>query len=157
MKWETLAVAVLGLAALTIACGGNGGSSSSLSGTPDAASAAAECSKSAAKELTEQVEPLIDRFDDANERAGSTSRISLSPVIGEMQEVRRDFKDLEVDSCAEQAKEVMVDYMDKTIDAYIAFLADESDSTVRQLIEDAGDVQVEAVVAWGVIFSKADE
>jgi len=89
----------------------------------------------------QECDMLIEEFLDLNERASSTSRIALSPVIGEMQDVKRRFKYLEEPSfCTNTAdyKDAVVQGMEYTIQAYLDFMA-EKEYMVETDMELAGD------------------
>ena len=113
------------------------------------------CSPEEAISLQDSVKPRIEHFDDANQRASRTSRIALSPVLGELQDVKRQFNNITMPSCADEARSLMVKYMEAVIDAYLAFLADEPDSVVENYFEDATNRQTRAVEAWTLIFLEA--
>ncbi len=130
------------------ACGGSSSSSESTS----APAVAENCSSDDATRLKASVQPLMARFDDANKLANSTSRIALSGVISEMQATRRDFEALTVPDCAALAKTQMVDFMDKAIDAYLSFLAQDSDSIVQSKITAATTAETTATISWAAIF-----
>lgn len=95
------------------------------------------CSEQA-KEYIKEAEELFDDWDDANRLAGTTSRIALSPVIARLQEIRREASNLQVPECAEKVNDVLLDYMDKTIDGYIAFMSKEDDDKVNDIFDEAG-------------------
>lgn len=118
-------------------------------------SAVGECGEKDAKKVDATITPSVDRFRDAQSRARSTSRIALSPVIGEMQEARREFEALDLPSCAEQAGSTQVRAMNLYIQAYIAFLGQEPDSYVSGLMTEALKAYLEAAVEWSTIHSIA--
>ena len=90
-----------------------------------------------AQVFVQQVDSLLSEWDDTNELAGSTSRIALSPIIGQLQELRRRVYDTETPTCAGGVKQLLLDYMDNTIAAYLAFMAQEDDSVVEAAFEKA--------------------
>jgi hypothetical protein len=90
-----------------------------------------------AKSFVEAVEPLFDDWDDANRLAGSTSRMALSPVIGRLQDLRRSASDIAAPACAGGVRKLMLDYMDSTIEGYLAFLAQDSDANVQKHFDEA--------------------
>lgn len=155
-------VVVLSIAYAVLQLGSDGrDDSGSPSSRERDATPTTECSTDQARSLKLKVEPLIEGFDDTNERAASTARIALSPAIGEMQEIRRELRAFDVPECAQEAKTLLVDYMDTTIDAYIAFLGGGSDSVgdflASSLLEEAATAQLKAALEWAVIFAKAEE
>lgn len=54
-----------------------------------------------------------------------------------MQETRREFEAIEAPSCASLFKEKVTLFMDSSIDGYIAFLGQDSDSRVQAYFVDA--------------------
>lgn len=85
----------------------------------------------------ETVDPYLEDWDDTNAIASSTARINLSGPVGEMQDIKRDVEDLEVDPCLEDAHADLVTYMERTIDAYIAFMSNEDDELIQMTMETA--------------------
>jgi hypothetical protein len=83
------------------------------------------------------VTPYLEDWDDTNATASSTARTNLSGPIGEMQDIKRDVEDLEVEPCLEDAHANLVTYMERTIDAYIAFMNNEDDELVQSTMETA--------------------
>lgn len=90
-----------------------------------------------AAEFTETLQTYFDDWDDANNVARSTSRVSLSPAISELQAIRREVAELAAPTCAVEVHNMFIDYMDKTIDSYLSFMANEGDSVLSQKFEDA--------------------
>lgn len=90
-----------------------------------------------AKPFVQKIDPLLDRWIDIQERAGSTSRIALSPVVGEMQDLRREAKAVVAPECAQRAKDLFLDSMGYAIDAYLAFMAEKPDSEVSVNLDKA--------------------
>jgi hypothetical protein len=147
-----LGIATCGLAT---ACGG--GNDAVEDDAAPTNTSTAVCSAEDATAAKEDLDLIIERFDDANARAGTTSRIALSPVIGEMQEVRRDLRALELPDCATEAVDASVEFMDKSIEAYLAFLSDEPDSTVTRLFDEAERAQEESVTKLAELFANAKD
>ncbi len=67
--------------------------------------------------------------------------MSLPPVIEKMQAVRRKVDILEAPLCADAARAKLADYMDKTTDGYLAFMAQKADSEVSAIFTQARDKQ----------------
>jgi hypothetical protein len=78
----------------------------------------------------DQIEPLARRWDDANKLAGQTPRMQLAVQIASLQAIRRDVQDLKPPECSKAAQTALVGAMDATIQGYVDFLAQKSDSTV---------------------------
>lgn len=84
---------------------------------------------------------LLDGFaqewDDAIDIARSTGRIALSGPIGELQSIRRDVQRQEWPECATDAHGHLVNWMDGTIDGFLAFMQQKPDSEITGIFEDA--------------------
>jgi hypothetical protein len=78
------------------------------------------------------------RFTDAFSIANATPRISLDGPLGELQEIRRDTVRIQVPACLENAQEILVGSMETTIDGFIAFMNQESDTEVTMHFVNAG-------------------
>jgi hypothetical protein len=53
------------------------------------------CPKKTTTAFLEDYDALLERWDDANELAGSTARISLAPQVTRLQDIKNDVDDLE--------------------------------------------------------------
>lgn len=80
---------------------------------------------------------IWEKYDDAIDLASSTSRISLSQPINNLQEIKREMSNLEVAECLIRAKDFSVISMENTIDGFLAFIADEPDSIVAGYFSDS--------------------
>ena len=83
-------------------------------------------------------------LQDLDTRAAATPRISLSPVIGEMQAARRALSDLSRSGCDQDTLEAhtrLLEWMDADIDAYLTFMASKTsnDPLVQAYIARASD------------------
>lgn len=74
---------------------------------------------------------LYQKFNDALQRAVVTPRISLSEVIAEMQAARLLWRELRPPVCALQYHQAMLEAMDASIDATLAFLGQASDAELE--------------------------
>jgi hypothetical protein len=92
-----------------------------------------------AKDFLKTSSDTIDKFYDATRRAEATSRIALSPIIGDMQQIRRDYKNLQHPSCADPYFQYIVAGMDDTIEAYISFMGQEGDWLVNVRLTSAAN------------------
>ena len=90
------------------------------------------CAPDAVAAFLAEWDQIVDAWDDTNALANNTGRGSLSPVIQDMQRIKRDANGLET-SCAEMVavKDATVANMEHTIDGYLAFMAQESDGKVE--------------------------
>ncbi len=80
------------------------------------------CSTADAQRLINTLQSKAQEWDDANQLANSTPRISLAPQVQNLQRIRREAAALSVPTCGTKAHALMVSYMDTTINAYIDFL-----------------------------------
>lgn len=77
------------------------------------------------------VQPIFQEWADANQIASSTSRIALPTQIASLQAIRRKAQDIQAPSCAATAKTELISAMDSSINGYLAFMSQESESTVN--------------------------
>jgi hypothetical protein len=91
------------------------------------------CSEKSSNYL-ESIEPLLEKWDDANQLAGSTSRIALSGPVATLQEIKQEAAELDSPTCAEFVSSTLSDYMDLTIESYLAFMTEEPDDFVQLTI-----------------------
>lgn len=77
------------------------------------------------------VEAIAVEWDDANALANSTPRSSLAPQIAELQAIARRAEALEHPECAEKAHKALGDYMNRVVDSYILFLAQDEAGSVE--------------------------
>lgn len=91
----------------------------------------------AAADYIEDTNNLLERWDDALAIADSTARISLSGPIADLQEIKREAGDLEYPPCARKAHVAMTIFMDAYIDAYLAFMAQKTLTTINVAFFDA--------------------
>lgn len=92
------------------------------------------------------VENLLRRWDDADQVAGATPRMSLAGPVSDLQALKREAENLEVLDCAKPVKVYLVNYMDSTVSAYLDFMTctsgDTCDLLVRMSLELASDEKV---------------
>ncbi len=84
-----------------------------------------------------QIQSIAREWDDANTLAGQTPRASLAVQIDKLQAIRRKTQDMTPPSCATAAHAALTGAMDKTIEAFLAFLGQKSDSEVQTLFQEA--------------------
>ena len=95
------------------------------------------CSKQS-KDFITKMEALFDDWDDSTNLASHTARIALSPVIAQMQSIRRQVNDLKAPQCAKHVQDELMAYMDKSIESYTAFMDNDSGKADRLAQEAAG-------------------
>ena len=127
-------IAVLCVLLALVACGGPP-PSPTVPPTPTPGCVPAE-----AAAFLDEIDGLLDEWDDMVDLAGSTGRISLAPVIEKLQAIRRRVRDLDT-PCTEAATltEALADYMDATVQAYLAFMAQRDEDEVDALFTRASD------------------
>jgi len=81
------------------------------------------------KGYDKQTKEILSRWDDANKIAGSTSRISLSNPVSKLQEIKREAKSLKVARGYSECHNYLLEYMDATIDGYLAFMRNDDTSS----------------------------
>ena len=95
------------------------------------------CGVNKVKHASEELQAKITEFSDGVSVAESTARISLSGPVGDLQKIQRDTSDVQVPSCMEDAKKLLTGGMRTSIDGFIAFMGQESDTTVTGYFTDA--------------------
>jgi len=93
--------------------------------------------KEQTKEYINEVERLLGEWDDANTLANNTSRGALSQPIARLQEIRRKAENLKIPEDAVKVNRLLVDYMNKIIDGYFAFMTEEKDSKIAIIFDEA--------------------
>jgi plastocyanin len=93
-----------------------------------------------------QTSAILDRWTDASTRASSTSRIALTSVVGEMQQIRRDYTNLLHPSCANRFHQFVTASMNDEIEGYLLFMQQASDSTVSNRMQLANDEMKQAIM-----------
>lgn len=80
------------------------------------------CKTKDGKPAYKTLKNIHTEWEDAVELAGSTSRMSLPPLVGKLQKVKRDLKTEEWKDCAKPAVKLLSDSMSSTIEGFITFL-----------------------------------
>jgi hypothetical protein len=121
--------------------------SAERTGIPEAAATSAEptgtrrrrvsCPQDEVDAYLDELELVLEEWDDTRLRAGSTSRMSLSPVIGELQDIRRRTRRIDRPACAGYLNDLVVVAMERDIDSFISFLGQDSDSVVARKMDGA--------------------
>jgi hypothetical protein len=86
-----------------------------------------------------ELKPYLNEWNDLVVLADSTSRMNLSPLIRDMQTVRREAMTLEAPHCAASARAHLDLSMDLMATAFTAFMAQESDAVVTAAMKVAAD------------------
>jgi hypothetical protein len=106
--------------------------------TPTTPRVSALC-QSQTQDYLAQIQPLLEEWDDAVAVANSTARIALSPMVRDLQGIQRDVEDVIVPDCARHGSALLTEGMDSIIDAFIAFMGDESDYVVGAKFDSGYD------------------
>ncbi len=94
---------------------------------------ASEICQSVTQDYFAEIQPLLEDWQDTVEVANSTSRIALSPVVQDMQAIRRDIADVPVPDCAQDASGLLLIGLGDVVDSFLDFMADsETDSAIAQ-------------------------
>lgn len=81
-----------------------------------------------------EIEPVLTEWQDTVDVADSTARIALSPVVQDMQRLRRDAADVAAPSCAHDASGLLIIGMDDVVAGFVDFMGESGDVVVeRQL------------------------
>jgi hypothetical protein len=82
---------------------------------------------------------FMNNFNDLDTIARSTSRINLTTPIMKMQEVKQQFQQASGPKCTATATDYFLTYMEKDINAYLAFSTEAPDAEVTKQLKDARD------------------
>jgi hypothetical protein len=84
-----------------------------------------------------RLQPHLSEWTDVVVLADNTARMNLSPLVRDMQAIRRDALALETPDCAIVAKAHLYGSMEMTILGFTAFMAQESDGLVTTSMKEA--------------------
>jgi hypothetical protein len=98
------------------------------------------CAPELVSAAIEEADGIYARFRDATDLAGSTPRMSLAPMIADMQAIRRDAEAMEMPPCLQDMHKAMIASMNGGIDALQSFLADEDDDVTTALLDVATEL-----------------
>ena len=108
--------------------------------TPDTfvASIDLRCPAQEREKFIQDAIEILRKFTDTYALASSTSRIALSPIVGEMQALKREMDALEPTDCGKLTKLHLVDAMNTIIDGFLAFMQ-EKESNAQRLLSQGAD------------------
>ncbi len=109
------------------------------------------------QEFIAALDPLISEWSDAYQVAKSTSRIALGPAVANLQDIRRQIDGLDVPECAELAQGRFIQSADATINGFLAFMEDESDTIVSQYLDAAVTYMYDFQQQYIIIKNSADQ
>lgn len=76
--------------------------------------------------------PVLSEWSDAEKLANSSPRISLAPVVSQLQAIRRKMDGITPGSCVASVHDNFRSSMDESIAGFLAFMAQEPDGTVQR-------------------------
>lgn len=97
----------------------------------------ADCSLETVSPYIKETESLLRQWDDGVSLAESTSRIALSPVVNNLQTLRRDALSLDAPDCASFLRDLQDIFMSYEIDAFLAFMQEAEQSEMDNLLRGA--------------------
>jgi hypothetical protein len=74
----------------------------------------------------DEMTKIEQRWKDGVNLAGSTARMALAPQVANLQSIRRDLDGVEVSDCLKEAKAILANSMELTIQGFMQFLANEN-------------------------------
>ena len=95
------------------------------------------CEVEAVKDATHLLAIQLERYDHAYQFATSASRGALTRPVNVLQQISMDTQEIAVPACMRTVKNELVSYMGSVIYAFQAFMAEETDSTIRALLEQS--------------------
>jgi hypothetical protein len=96
-----------------------------------------DCPDAEVRTFLAETDKTMQAYEDLINRGGVTSRIALSPVVGELQTLRRDYAARPRPKCAEEVATFLLLGMDATIDALLAFMRNDDDRNVASSLSFA--------------------
>jgi hypothetical protein len=137
---------VLVLASVLVGCGGTPAPTARPTVPPTPTPG---CDSVAAAAFDDELDLLLGEWDDTATLAGSTGRIALSPVVQQMQDIRRRVQALDA-PCkeAEDVRAVAGTYMEFVTSAYLSFMSQEPDAEVKARFGQADDAFEEFKVQY---------
>lgn len=103
-----------------------------------------------AAELASQVTAIrhiVDDFDGIVKLAEKTARVSLSPLVRDLQTTQAKLRDLKLLGCAEPTRDAILSYMSESIAGFLSFMANERDVTVNAHMSAASRLKVLALAS----------
>ena len=95
------------------------------------------CDMDAVKDASDRLVRQRNSYDHTYQFATSVSRNAVVRPVAELQQILMDTQDVDVPACMQTAKTELIDYMDTVIRAFLAYGAQESDATVRDLLDQS--------------------
>ncbi len=92
------------------------------------------CGVARVNEASQKLSKQAQIYNDAFNIASSTPRIALAGPVADLQRIQRETEDVQVPKCLETAKQELVWSIDAAVKGYLAFMGDESDNKVSNLM-----------------------
>ncbi len=151
MKRSVLLVALIGAAILAAGCSSGALSlveaptpTPRLTDTPTPASTPTpETCKARAAEFLTNGQRLYDEWQDEAELASHTARFALGLVVEQLQDLRRQWRGLNVPSCADEPHKAMDKYMTLIIDGYLDFMSQDAIASLKFKLAETEPVFVD--------------
>ncbi len=99
--------------------------------------AAGPCATDKVQASSKQLLNLINQWQDAYNIARSTSRIGLAAPVQSLQALRREVEALEVPPCLTAARGYLVQHMNRIVDGFLSFMAQQDDAVVQAKFDQA--------------------
>lgn len=106
---------------------------------------AMDCELSDVDELIQELDDSIQRWKDIMSVAEQTSKIALSPVVVQLQDIRRQTNAIDSPDCGKFIRNYIAIAMSYDIKSLLEFLSDETEENLTYSIERANSVWIFAV------------
>ena len=105
--------------------------------TPSPTSTPDPCAGALLVEGVAQVHALMREFDDTSLLAQNTPIQSVTPLVSEMQRIRRAAEDQAVPACLADLQAYQLAHMNAVLETYLAFLSGSDADVINPLVERA--------------------
>lgn len=93
----------------------------------------------------DKAEPLMQEYFDTVAVADNTPRMSLAPVISDMQRIHRELQRLDAPPDADPTHQAMTSAMEHTTNCFIDFLGDGDENATSECISESEDLWHHAI------------
>lgn len=107
------------------------------------------CSQEQVDEYLDELDYTLEEWDDTYSIAVTTPRASVAPIIGDLQDIKRNVRRIVKPDCAEYISGIVVVAMESDINALLSFLGNDSDSVVSRKMTGAKK-------AWEIVNGELD-
>ena len=107
-------------------------------GTPDTVTIDTTGDKAELATFITDIDARTTTFSDAGRLAINTPKISLAPIVADMQKQLRSNESLTFPKCMQPARDFWLDFQRTTIDTFMGFMAGSTDEQFVQSLEAAG-------------------